>query len=72
MSAPNAGRQSPDPERQSDKQVHATPASNVNDQGQAKSAEAPAEESKNTLSNLESNPKGPLEDAAAEKTKKTM
>jgi len=70
MSAPNAGRQSPDPERQQGKQQAEPPATNPNEQGQAKSNEAPAEESKNTLSNLESNPKGPLEDAAASKTGK--
>ncbi|KAK3679279.1 hypothetical protein LTR78_000840 [Recurvomyces mirabilis] len=71
MSAPNQGRQSPDPERQSGAQAGAT-ATNVNNQGQAKSETAPAEESKNTLSNLESNPKGPMDKAAEEKTSKTV
>ncbi|KAK5734446.1 hypothetical protein LTR17_008947 [Elasticomyces elasticus] len=70
MSAPNAGRQSPEPEKQSHAQTGAT-STNVNDQGQAKSNEAPAEESKNTLKNLESNPKGPLDDEAEKKTSKT-
>ncbi|KAK5117962.1 hypothetical protein LTR62_004006 [Meristemomyces frigidus] len=70
MSAPNAGRQSPDPERQSHSQAGAT-ATNVNDQGQAKSNEAPAEESKEALKNLESNPRGPMDKAAEEKTSKT-
>ncbi|KAK0782205.1 hypothetical protein LTR91_017039 [Friedmanniomyces endolithicus] len=70
MSAPNAGRQSPDPERAQGKQQSDTPASDVNDQGQAASKDAPAEESKETLKNLESNPKPILEDAAKEKTSK--
>ncbi|KAK0252804.1 hypothetical protein LTR91_013357 [Friedmanniomyces endolithicus] len=70
MSAPNAGRQSPDPERAQGKQQSDTPASDVNDQGQAASKDAPAEESKETLKNLPSNPKPILEDAAKEKTSK--
>ncbi|KAK3630313.1 hypothetical protein LTR22_021575 [Elasticomyces elasticus] len=70
MSAPNAGRQSPEPEKQSNAQTGAT-STNVNDQGQAKSNDAPAEDSKNTLKNLESNPKGPLDDEAEKKTSKT-
>ncbi|TKA71572.1 hypothetical protein B0A55_07676 [Friedmanniomyces simplex] len=70
MSAPNAGRQSPEPEQQSGKQQSDVPASNVNEQGQAASNEAPAEESKDTLKNLESNPKGVLEDASKAKTSK--
>jgi hypothetical protein len=69
MSAPNAGRQSPDPERQANKQIHDPPASDVNKQGQNPGEKA-ADASKDQLSNLASNPKGPLEDAAAEKTKK--
>ncbi|KAK3109738.1 hypothetical protein LTR53_016673, partial [Teratosphaeriaceae sp. CCFEE 6253] len=69
MSAPNAGRQSPEPERQSAEQKEA-PATDVNDQGQAASNEAPAEESKETLKNLESNPKPVLEEASKAKTAK--
>ncbi|KAK1035167.1 hypothetical protein LTR33_016504, partial [Friedmanniomyces endolithicus] len=61
---------SPDPERAQGKQQSDTPASDVNDQGQAASKDAPAEESKETLKNLESNPKPILEDAAKEKTSK--
>lgn len=69
MSAPNQGRQSPEPERQSDSQ-QAPMAGNPNDQGQAKSAEEPKESSNEMLKNLESNPKHTLEDAAAEKVTK--
>ncbi|KAK5128477.1 hypothetical protein LTR85_003145 [Meristemomyces frigidus] len=71
MSAPNAGRQSPEPERQSDKQIHEPPATDVNDQGQAPSGSNEAEGGKDQLAGLSSNPKGPLEDAAAKKTEKT-
>lgn len=70
MSAPNAGRQSPEPERQSHSQAGAT-SKNVNDQGQAASEDAPADESQNTLSKLESNPVGPMDKAAEQKTEKT-
>ncbi|KAF2764953.1 hypothetical protein EJ03DRAFT_250405, partial [Teratosphaeria nubilosa] len=69
MSAPQQGRQSPEPERQGDKQVHAPPATNVNDQNQGPGEKA-ADVSKDQLSGLSSNPKGPLEDAAAAKTEK--
>jgi hypothetical protein len=58
MSAPNQGRQSPEPERQSGAQAGTT-SDNPNDQG------AGEEQSKESLKNLESNPKGPLEDKAA-------
>lgn len=60
MSAPNQGRQSPEPEQQHGKQgTDATAA--PNDQGAAK---------QNDLSSLPSNPDGPLDKAAEEKTKK--
>lgn len=68
MSAPNAGRQSPEPERQSEAQTGKT--SNPNQQGGAQSAEQSQEESKSTLSSLSSNPEGPLDKAAEEKTSK--
>ena len=55
MSAPNQGRQSPSPERQSQKQVD-PPANDPNKQGQASSDKEPAEQSQNTLDNLSSNP----------------
>lgn len=62
MSAPNAGRQSPDPEHQKKNQQNA-PA-NPNEQG------AGEEQTKEQLKGLESNPKAPLEDAAKAKTSK--
>lgn len=69
MSAPNQGRQSPDPERQSGAQTGST-SNNPNDQGVASSAEQTQEQSKDQLKNLSSNPKGPLEDKAAEAASK--
>jgi hypothetical protein len=69
MSAPNQGRQSPEPENQSDAQAghNASP----NDQGAGpKGDNNSAEESKEQLKGLESNPKGPLEDAKEQKTMK--
>ena len=61
------GRQSPDPERQTAKQV-AEPASGKADAAPSEShAKTSSEE---TLKNLESNPKGPLEDEAAAKISK--
>ncbi|KAI1651104.1 hypothetical protein F4815DRAFT_454991 [Daldinia loculata] len=66
-SAPNEGRQSPPPETQSGRQLKETPAS-----GQGID-EAPnkKESMQDQLSNLTSNPKGPLEDAVTEKFSKT-
>lgn len=64
MSAPNQGRQSPEPERQSAAQAGAT-STNANDQGVAGSAEDTKNSSENTLKNLGSNPKGPMDDKAA-------
>ena len=71
MSAPNAGRQSPEPETQGGQQGGAPVSDNPNKQGQAKSESAPADESKDTLKGLESNPKHILEDEANKKTSKT-
>ncbi|KAK5131095.1 hypothetical protein LTR08_001313 [Meristemomyces frigidus] len=71
MSAPNEGRNSPEPERQSDNQKEA-PATNMKEQGQAPSGTQEAEGGKDQLKNLSSNPKGALEDAAAAKTSKTQ
>jgi len=70
MSAPNAGRQSPEPETQSHAQVGQT--AEPNQQGAAPSEDHAADASKEQLKGLESNPKGPLEDAAAKKTEKTQ
>ncbi|MCJ1259028.1 hypothetical protein MMC24_006862 [Lignoscripta atroalba] len=67
MSAPNAGRQSPDPERQSDKQGGQQASGKVD---AAPSNEFAKKSSEDTLSNLESNPKGAYEDAAQEKVSK--
>ena len=68
MSAPNAGRQSPEPEKQSHEQVGA-PESGKIDAG--KSETGSKDESMDTKENaLESNPVGPLEDAAHEKVSK--
>jgi len=71
MSAPNAGRQSPDPERQGKDQIHEAPATDVNNQGQAPEGSHEAEGGKAQLEGLSSNPKGPLDDAANAKTSKT-
>jgi len=59
MSAPQQGRQSPDPERQSDKQMGQA-ADNVNKQGGAPSQEYAKEASNEQKSNLSSNPTHPL------------
>lgn len=69
MSAPNAGRQSPEPEKQSVGQSGTT-ASNPNDQG-AGPSEGSKQASENQLSGLSSNPGGPLDQAAKDKTSKT-
>ncbi|KAF2818968.1 hypothetical protein CC86DRAFT_375398 [Ophiobolus disseminans] len=68
MSAPNAGRQSPEPEKQSDAQAGQT-TSNVNDQGGApeKGAEKVSDDTKSGLS---SNPEHPLAKHAEEVTSK--
>ena len=68
MSAPNQGRQSPEPERQSGSQIN-KPA-DPNNQAGAASGETGKKESQSTLADLPSNPKGPLDDAADAKTSK--
>ena len=68
MSAPHAGRQSPEPEKQSHEQVGA-PESGKIDAGTSETGSK--DESIDTKENaLESNPVGPLEDAAHEKISK--
>ena len=68
MSAPNAGRQSPEPEKQSSEQVGA-PESGKIDAGKTETGSK--DESIDTKENaLESNPEGPLESAAHEKVSK--
>ncbi|KAG9690855.1 hypothetical protein KCU81_g8519, partial [Aureobasidium melanogenum] len=69
MSAPNAGRQSPDPENQSGKQ-QAEPTSGNAHHG-AQPSEGSKKASDNQLSGLESNPTGPLDQAAKDKTSKS-
>ncbi|KAI1803264.1 hypothetical protein F4811DRAFT_553950 [Daldinia bambusicola] len=66
-SAPNEGRQSPPPESQTGRQLNEAPAS-----GQG-TDETPnkKENLQDQLSNLSSNPKGPLEDAVTSKFSKT-
>jgi hypothetical protein len=70
MSAPNAGRQSPEPEQQDAKQQSA-PTANPGKQG-AGPEEGSQQASKDQLAGLESNPTGPLDQAAKDKTSKTM
>ena len=67
MSAPNQGRQSPDPERQSSAQTGATTESGKIDEFSKKDT---GKESQ--TSGLSSNPTHPLEQAAKEKTSKTV
>ena len=70
MSAPNAGRQSPEPKEQSDKQTGSV-TDNVNDQGAGpkEGAEKASDKAKETLS---SNPTHPLEENAEASTSKTV
>ena len=64
MSAPNQGRQSPEPEQQSGKQLHEPVAGNPNKQGAESASDKTSSEA---LKNLESNPKHVLEDASKER-----
>ena len=66
MSAPNPGRQSPDPEHQSGAQAGATTESGKIDESHAKN-----EGKDDQTSGLESNPTHILEQAAKDKTSKT-
>jgi hypothetical protein len=70
MSAPNAGRQSPEPERQSEAQSGQT-SDNVNKQGGAPE-EGAEKASDNTKDALSSNPSHPLEKHAEETTSKKV
>lgn len=68
MSAPNAGRQSPDPDTQPDSKKGVPESGQID---AASSKEVAKEESEDTKQNvLESNPVGPMEDAAHEKVSK--
>ena len=68
MSAPNAGRQSPEPEKQSDTQVGQPESGKIDAAPSGTHAKEVSEETKN--SGLPSNPEGPLEGAAHEKVSK--
>jgi hypothetical protein len=65
MSAPNQGRQSPEPENQGGHQV-GQQVDNPNDQG----AQDASKQSGDSLKNLSSNPGGPLDASAEAKTAK--
>jgi len=67
-SAPNEGRQSPPPERQTGAQQQEPPASGHG----VNKLEDKAKDNKAQHENLESNPKGPLDDAVKEKFAKTV
>ena len=68
MSAPNAGRQSPDPEQQSGSQVGAPESGQIDAApNDTYAQEASDDQKENTL---ESNPVGPMEGAAQEKLSK--
>ena len=69
MSAPNQGRQSPPPEDQSHEQVGVPESGKTGDAAPSEThAKDKSEEVKHTV--LESNPTGPLEQAAKEKVSK--
>ncbi|EUC37806.1 hypothetical protein COCVIDRAFT_114232 [Bipolaris victoriae FI3] len=70
MSAPNAGRQSPDPERQSGAQAGQI-SDNVNQQG-AGPKEGAEKSSDNTKDTLSSNPEHPLKEHSEETTSKKV
>ncbi|KAH7088030.1 hypothetical protein FB567DRAFT_441050 [Paraphoma chrysanthemicola] len=70
MSAPNAGRQSPEPEKQSNAQSGST-STNVNEQGGGV-AKGSEKNSDDTKGGLESNPKHILQDHAEEVTSKKV
>ncbi|KAJ4349947.1 uncharacterized protein N0V89_008568 [Didymosphaeria variabile] len=69
MSAPNAGRQSPEPEKQTGAQQQDVPASNINDQGAAPS-QGTKQANEDQKAGLSSNPTHPLEKHADETTSK--
>jgi len=68
MSAPNPGRQSPEPQDQSNEQISAPESGKIGGApSETHSKDKSDEYKENTLS---SNPEGPLEAAAKEKTSK--
>ncbi|KAK4695687.1 hypothetical protein P7C71_g2114, partial [Lecanoromycetidae sp. Uapishka_2] len=68
MSAPNAGRQSPEPEKQSHEQTGIPESGQIDAASSKEAAKESSEDSKHNV--LESNPVGPMEDAAHEKVSK--
>ncbi|KAI4090579.1 MAG: hypothetical protein LQ344_004626 [Seirophora lacunosa] len=70
MSAPNPGRQSPEPEKQTDAQTGQPESGKINAAPSAEHAKEESEAAKGEGGVLESNPKGPLEDVAHEKVSK--
>jgi len=72
--APNAARQSPEPETQSKDQTSAIGSGNISDdkgeKGGSKSTSEQKSSDETKMSGLESNPEGPLEGAAKEKVSK--
>jgi hypothetical protein len=69
MSAPNAGRQSPEPESQSGAQQQDVPASGKTKANAAPSDDHAKDKSDEDKSGLSSNPTHPLQKAAEEKLK---
>jgi len=77
MSAPKQGRQSPSPSRQPGAQQQETVASGKTEsyaeerrRGGKGEEEREEEEKRRGVEGLESNPRGPLEDSAAEKVRR--
>ena len=68
MSAPKAGRQSPEPEKQSHEQVGTVEGGQINAAPSETHAKDTSEDTKHNV--LESNPVGPMEGAAHEKVSK--
>lgn len=70
MSAPNAGRQSPDPERQTGAQQQDATGSGKAAPNAAPSDDFSKDKSEENKSSLDSNPTHPLEQAAKDKVSK--
>ncbi|KAI4120828.1 MAG: hypothetical protein LQ338_006737 [Usnochroma carphineum] len=68
MSAPKAGRQSPEPEKQSESQIGQPESGKAGAAPSAEHAKEKSEEAKESV--LSSNPEGPLEGMAHEKVSK--
>ncbi|KAL8689650.1 MAG: hypothetical protein Q9218_004723 [Villophora microphyllina] len=68
MSAPNAGRQSPEPEKQTDSQVGQPEPGQIDAAPSEEHAQEKSEDAKENV--LSSNPEGPLEGAAHDKVSK--